>query len=296
MPRETQALTALAFILVVTATWWALALWPLPADAPEWIAAVRYTCFGALDNGLPHGGGWLLLVAQPISMAAVVLVLWGRSTWDGLARVAAAPLGRIGLALTTLAVAGGLMATTARVATAARLASLSLFEVDDGATPDTYPRLDRPAPELGLVDQFGATVSLASLAGRPALVTYAFGHCVTVCPIVVRDVLEAQHRLAGAMNVTVVVVSLDPWRDLPSRLPAIAEQWHLGQRAHALSGDRDAVHRVLREWGVPWERDTASGDITHPRLVHVLDAEGTIVYATSGGVQQIVTLATRVGP
>jgi protein SCO1/2 len=291
--RETQAVAALAFILAVTGVWWALALWPLAPASPAWMAQLRYVCFGAVDNGLPDGGGWLLLALQPLSMLAAVFVVWGDSASRGLRRLSHSWAGRLGLVATLLAMTVGLSAATTRVAAAARAASPTAFDVTDTPTPDTYPRVDRPAPALGLVNQHGDTVTVASLRGSPAFVTFAFGHCVTICPIVVRDVLAARDRLAPDRSVQVLVVSLDPWRDLPGRLPTIARQWYLTPADHALSGDIETVHAMLAAWESPWSRDATTGDITHPRLVYLLDASGTITYAASGSVDQLVELMRR---
>ena len=110
----------------------------------------------------------------------------------------------------------GLGAAGVRVAIASQPAPfLALEELP----PPGYPRIDRAAPELGLVAQSGERVALASLRGRPALVTFAFAHCETVCPLVVRQALEAQSRLRAQVDSgtlapervpRVVVVTLDP--------------------------------------------------------------------------------------
>ena len=39
--RGALALSALAVILIVTAAWWALALWPLTSAAPQWLATTN---------------------------------------------------------------------------------------------------------------------------------------------------------------------------------------------------------------------------------------------------------------
>jgi hypothetical protein len=59
--RARVALLALGAILVITASWWAMALWPVAASAPEWFLRTREVCFGATATGLPNAGGWLLL-------------------------------------------------------------------------------------------------------------------------------------------------------------------------------------------------------------------------------------------
>ena len=45
--------------------------------------------------------------------------------------------------------------------------------------------------------------------GRPVLVTFAYAHCDTICPLVVGDVLAAQRQLTDR-SPAVVVVTLDP--------------------------------------------------------------------------------------
>jgi cytochrome oxidase Cu insertion factor (SCO1/SenC/PrrC family) len=76
-----------------------------------------------------------------------------------------------------------------------------------------------------------------------------------------------------------LLVTLDPWRDTPSALPGIAREWRLPPRAHVLSA-RDAadVVRVARVYAVPFTRDETTGDVAHPSLVFVVDAEGRLAY------------------
>lgn len=174
--------------------------------------------------------------------------------------------------------------------------------IADALPPATYPRLDWEAPALGLVDQFGQPLDLERLKGRPALVTFAFGQCGTSCPMIVRDVLEAQSRVrrraeAGEVEAAriprVVVVTLDPWRDWPARLPYLAQHWKIGQDGYVLSGDADAVNRVLDAWKVARNRNRDSGDVVHPMLTYVLDASGRIAFASTGGVAALTELVGR---
>ncbi len=291
------ALGALAFLVVVSAAWWALALWPTPGETPAWLARARYICFNAGPSGLPDASGWLLLIGQPLGMLAVLMAIWGDAVRSGLRRVLARPAGRLALGACALLLLTGLMAAAARVATAQN--EPPPFATTSGSVPDTYPRLDRPAPDLGLVDQSGARVDLETLDGRPALVTFAFAHCETVCPAVVREVVQAQERLRGAGDPArtprVVVVTLDPWRDTPSRLPTLATNFGLGADAFVLSGTVDEVNAALDRWGVARQRDERTGEVAHPPLVYLLDAEGHIAYAsTAGGTEALVELLGRI--
>ena len=54
------------------------------------------------------------------------------------------------------------------------------------------------------------------LAGRPVVVTFAYAHCTTICPVIVSEVLGARDKLALHKPV-VLIVTLDPWRDTPAR-------------------------------------------------------------------------------
>jgi cytochrome oxidase Cu insertion factor (SCO1/SenC/PrrC family) len=147
----------------------------------------------------------------------------------------------------------------------------------------------------------GEPLDLDLVAGRPELVTFAFGHCETVCPLVVRQAIEAQRQvgrhsrsLAGVPRV--VVVPLDPWRDTPSRLQHLASHWQTTDETFVLSGDVDAVNDVLDAWNVARSRDPQTGDITHPPLFYVLDGRGRITYAASGGNEVLVELLERSQP
>ncbi len=282
-------LGALAFLLVVTAAWWALALWPVPA-APAWLERTRAVCFNAGPSGLPDLSGWILLIGQPLGMVALLAAGWGRRVSASLGHLRSSAGGRVLSSLVALAVVGGLSAAGARVLSA-RVPEAAL---PDGTVPGTYPRLDRPWPSVaGLVDQNGAPFSLERLGGRPAFVTFAYAHCETVCPLLVRSALAARAELAGERDVAVVALTLDPWRDTPGRLASMAEQWKLSGGDLALSGAVDDVERALDAWQVPRERDARTGDLVHPALVYLVEPDGMVAYASTGAPEQLVELARR---
>jgi protein SCO1/2 len=293
-------LSALGFLIVVTVAWWALALWPAAAATPEWLVRARYVCFNTGPDGMPDASGWLLLIGQPIGMLAVLMVVWGdniRGALDGLARRRS---GRLVLAISALALTGGVVAAADRVAEAS--AAKTVVLPGDTILPDTYPRLNRTAPPLSLVDQSGQRVDLAELNGQPALVTFAFGNCHTVCPAIVRQTLAVREELAaraakGALPEVavprVVIVSLDPWRDTPSRLSHLADHWALDEESYVLSGSVEEVESVLTDWNVARSRDASTGDILHPPLVYLVDASGQLAYATSGGTDAMIELVGR---
>lgn len=262
---------------LITVSWWALAFVPLQG-APEWLLRTRDVCFGTMPNGLPDTYGWMTLVLSPVSMLGAILVLWGtpllsdikayrtsRAGWAFLAVL-------FGMPTAGLAYVGHVTGKELRLIS--RLRGLPIEE----RLPQGYPRLDKDAADFALVNQKGATITKKDLEGKFAVVTFAYAHCATVCPLVIKTLNDTLEKYGGA-DVVGVVVTLDPLRDTPGSLPALAANWGLGKSVHLLSGAPDAVHDMLKAYNVATERDEKTGDIGHLAVFYVLDEHGRLVYA-----------------
>jgi cytochrome oxidase Cu insertion factor (SCO1/SenC/PrrC family) len=289
-PGERAALVALAVILAVTASWWAAALWPLPATTPDWVVRARAACFGVGHSGLPHAGGWILLVGSPVSLLAALAIIAGRTLRTALDRALATWSGRATVSLGLAAFVAVLATSGVRAAGAAGWSPVGAA-AHDPASDDQRAVPLRPlnaAPgALGLRDHRGELIEHSRFAGRPVLVTFAFGRCESICPVIVQESLAARAEI-GAAAPPLVIITLDPWRDAPPRLPHIADAWQLDARAHLLGGDVAAVERVLDSWNVERTRDPRTGDVVHPSLVYLLDEHGRIRYAVPGWRSTIV--------
>lgn len=283
MPRPPLAVVALAAILVITAGWWALALWPLGAGAPEWIVVARDVCFGASRTGLPNAGGWLLLVGEPIGMFAVLYVVWGVELRAGLAKLHRGIPGRLTSTLVVLLGVSGLLATARRVASVG-----GLVPADESfAVSSPLPaRGSAPATPLALIDQHGAVARLDAYRGQWVMVTFAFGHCEDICPLIVQQARRARSD-EGAEQVPLLVVTLDPWRDTPERLGAIATAWELGPQDRMLSGTVDEVNAALDVWRIARERDPDNGMVLHGSTIVLVDPEGREAWRIEGAPQRV---------
>jgi protein SCO1/2 len=271
-------------IVVISAAWWALALYPIGADAPEWVARTRAACFGSMGDALPSAGGWTLLVGEPVGMLGVLVVVWGDALRNDLRYLASRVWGRaLLLSIVSLGVVGVSVAS-ARVMSAVRASRQQSFIVR-AFTGEVTP-LDVVAPELQLTDQRGDRFSLATLHGKDVIVTFAFAHCSDVCPTVVRQLRQARSA-TGRSDIPIVVVTLDPWRDTPSRLPSIASQWELGASDVLLSGSVEDVNRVLDAWSVGRARDTRTGDLSHAAVAFVVDGRGRLKARLDGGFDRL---------
>jgi cytochrome oxidase Cu insertion factor (SCO1/SenC/PrrC family) len=282
--RETRlVLIGLVAWLAITAAWWLLALWPI-GDAPSWLERTRFVCFGVGETGLPDQAGWIGLIAGPLGMLAILLVGCARSVVSLFerarsSRIMAATLSTIAIGIVSIAMFGVWRVRTAHAST---------LEIDN----TQYVRIDRPAAELQLTGQDGAIHSLAIQRGRPVVVTFAYAHCETVCPLVVSHILKAQRSLANTSSSPIVmIVTVDPWRDTPSRLPSVAAAWHIPERdAWVLSGPVERVNATLAAWSVLQVRDSKTGEITHPSLSYIIDRDGKLVFTTTAGAETIAAL------
>jgi protein SCO1/2 len=284
-----EHLTLLLLVVWGAATlgWWGLAFPPVTSP-PPWLAVVQAVCFGTADGGLPAPYGWGALIAGPLGMLAVLLVGWGRDLAEALHRLRRRPLAlgvlsTLGLAL--LVQTGWMAARVAQneaPAAAFRGAGLGSSvpnsPMPSGPLPEGYPRLNLPAPPFRLVNREGREVTLADYRGRVLFLSFAFGHCTTVCPLVVHNVAQALGELPPA-RVGALVLTLDAWRDTPSALAGIEARWGLPPAVQWLSGRPFEVNAVLDGYRVARRRDPNTGEIDHVAIVYVIDPQGAIGYA-----------------
>jgi protein SCO1/2 len=128
-------------------------------------------------------------------------------------------------------------------------------------------------------DQSGATRTLASLRGTPVLLAMVYTHCTATCPLAVS---ELKRIAAIEPGVRLVLVSLDPARDDPTRLARYAADRALdAQRWTLLTGSDAGVRDLAATLSVRYRRVTAA-DLAHSNLITLLDREGRIRRQTSG--------------
>ena len=106
-------------------------------------------------------------------------------------------------------------------------------------------------------------------------------------------VVTAADGVTPGVAPAVLVMTLDPWRDTPTRLPSIARAWELPDEAFVLSGRVADVEAALDRWDVPRGRDPRTDEIAHPALAYVIDARGRVAYAVTAHAGAIAQLLAR---
>jgi protein SCO1/2 len=131
-------------------------------------------------------------------------------------------------------------------------------------------------PDINLVDQYGRTVPLASLKGRPVLIDFFYATCPNVCPMLTAKFASIANRLGSELGskVTILSITLDPENDHPGDLLKYART-HEAERAGwiFLTGKPGQIDAVLKIFHLKRERDK-SGMIMHVAMGFLLGPDG----------------------
>ena len=126
----------------------------------------------------------------------------------------------------------------------------------------------RPAPAFALRDQSGRLVTLASLRGRTAVLTFLDSHCTSSCPLVGRGLGWAVRGLPESERPTFIVVSVNP-KDTPESARAAVRKWGVPPGWHWLMGNRATLGPVWKAYGIAVI--PSAHDIVHGLAVYLLD-------------------------
>jgi protein SCO1/2 len=141
----------------------------------------------------------------------------------------------------------------------------------------------------------GAALPLASLRGRPQIVTMFFARCEFACPILVHDMKRIAAALPESLqtNVGFVLVSFDSERDTPAALAGYRKIHQLPPNWTLLRGTPDDVLELAALLGVKFKKDLR-GQFAHSNLITVLDSNGEIASQQAGLNQRVDDLVSTV--
>jgi protein SCO1/2 len=125
----------------------------------------------------------------------------------------------------------------------------------------------RPAPDFTLPTTRGEEFRLSRHLGKVVALTFGYTSCPDVCPTVLAELSQLRLRLgAAAKRVQVVYVSVDPERDMSSRLRAYTEQFD--KTFLGLTGAADQLMPVWKAYGVSVVRRDLPGSKPPTYLIH----------------------------
>lgn len=150
--------------------------------------------------------------------------------------------------------------------------------------------LDSSAPGLGdyslyqiettWVTQFGSSMQLSALAGRPQVVAMTYTSCEVSCPRIVSAMQHIQRE--SATDAGFVLITIDPERDSPESMLAYASKMKLGENTwNLLSSTEDDIREMAALLGVRFQQ-MPDGEYAHSNIITVLDKGGVIVHQQNG--------------
>jgi protein SCO1 len=157
-------------------------------------------------------------------------------------------------------------------------AVLTLSACGDREAMGDYPAANgnNCLPEVSLIDQHGASISLASLRGKPVLIDFIYTSCASTCPMLTAKMAAIVHRLGPTLgaDVTIVSISLDPEHDTPAELAKYAAAHNAnGNGWIFLTGPPAQIDQVLELFKLRRMREN-DGTITHSVSAFLLGPDG----------------------
>jgi protein SCO1 len=137
-------------------------------------------------------------------------------------------------------------------------------------------------PEIKLTDQSGLDFSLANRTGKVQIVSMFYTSCKFVCPLIIDSALGVVHELNEQERgrLQILLISMDPARDTPEQLSAVANKRHLNLAMFTLARPQvREVRKIAALLGIRF-RELAGGDFNHTSALVLLDAQGRVLKRT----------------
>lgn len=169
-----------------------------------------------------------------------------------------------------------------RCALCLTLAALSLAFASPGIAADATPPTDGINPRYLLMDAKGRAATNTRFPGRFQLLSFGYAASPDISPTALAEMAEVLQGLGErAARVQALFISVDPARDLPSKLQHFVDSFDT--RIIGLSGDDTLTARVIENYKLHVDivraPDAAPDDyrVDHTTGMLLLDSAGSFV-------------------
>lgn len=134
-------------------------------------------------------------------------------------------------------------------------------------------------PEIELTDHNGQSFNRENLIGSWQLMFFGFTHCPDICPATLQQLSLVQTSLeeAGAVAPEILLVSVDPERDIPAVLGTYIS--YFAANIKGVTGDLDEIRKLTSTSGIFFEK-SYQGDneytLDHSTVILVINEAGAI--------------------
>ncbi|MDH4199089.1 MAG: SCO family protein [Spirochaetia bacterium] len=283
---------ALTIWMVGVIALWYIAFSPIATNTSGWLSTVRSICFGAKANGMPAGYGWLTLFFSPLMMLIAILIIWSPSIVINTIRYDS---GKISIFFFIFSILFVLFLW--EVVWAIR--KIKIMEIEKKISYDSfreskisiesYSKFNIALPNFSFVcmdDNNGETLFGNANIKGPAVLTFAYAHCETICPVILKNSIRGVEDFNLAVSqkqannsARLYIITLDPWRDTPNMMKVISDEWKLPPFASIITSRENAkINSLLDALNVPRSRNEKTGEIIHPAFVYILDGNSHIIF------------------
>lgn len=137
--------------------------------------------------------------------------------------------------------------------------------------------------ELKLTDQSSRAQKIDLYRGQATLITMFYGSCPMACPLLIDTLRAVESALTPQerARVRVLMVSVDPERDTPQALAALAEQRRIDlQRWTLARADANDVRMLAAALNIQYRR-LPNAEYNHTSVITLLTPDGRIVKQSS---------------
>jgi cytochrome oxidase Cu insertion factor (SCO1/SenC/PrrC family) len=134
------------------------------------------------------------------------------------------------------------------------------------------------AAQPHLIDQLGRRFALASLRGKPLVITFVSARCSDACPLIDGQFADAATRIERAhIAARLLTITLDPEHDSPQTMRELAKRFGANPRYWLLAGGslRD-VHTIMQNFGVVSVEGRHGYHDEHTTFVYFFDGAGKL--------------------
>ena len=164
--------------------------------------------------------------------------------------------------------------------------------------------LNEPLPadilSIELIDQSNHKFKLSDLKGKSLVITNFLTSCQEICPMTtvnMRDIAASVDAAALSKQIEVLEITVDPMRDIPSRLSAYQDLFN-DNRWSLVTGDPAGITKIWDFFGAPATREMMDSseimpmdwqtgkpntyDMMHADLVVIIGPEGNWLWLDLG--------------
>jgi len=137
--------------------------------------------------------------------------------------------------------------------------------------------------DAALTNQDGKAHGLDVYRGHPVLVTMFYGSCPAACPLIIDTLRATEKELAPAIraDLRVLMISIDPARDTPEALKALAAQRRIDTSRWTLARTDAATVRTVAALLNLQYRQLPDGEYNHSTVIALLTPQGEIEASSS---------------